>query len=42
MKFYSWLQYGGADDPEPPLLWYLHIQLVNYNEWDLMAGRYIE
>jgi Immunity protein family (Imm11) len=42
MKFYRWLQYGGAGDPKPPLLWYLHIQLVNFNERDLMAGRYTE
>ncbi len=27
MKFYRWTQYGGTDEPKPPVLWYLDVRL---------------
>ncbi len=41
MKYFEWSQYGGADEPERPV-WRLSIKLIDYNEWDLRVGRYIE
>jgi hypothetical protein len=42
MRYFRWSQYGGADEYEPKSVWDLSIQLININEWDLMAGKYIE
>jgi hypothetical protein len=41
MKYYGWLQYGGADLDPPELVWDLEIDLHGWHEWDLKAGRLI-
>jgi hypothetical protein len=43
MRFFRWTHDSGADEAAPSrLLWYLDIQMIELEPWDLMAGRRIE
>ena len=42
MRFFRWTHESGAGEANHPLLWYLDIQLIDLETWDLMAGHGIE
>ena len=41
MQYFRWSQFGGEEENEHILVWFLSIQLNSITEWDLMTGKYI-
>ncbi len=40
VRYYDWTHEHGADEPMPPLLWYLDLPLKPQDELDLRRGKY--
>lgn len=40
-NYFEWIQNSSDWAPDDRVEWFLEIELRNFNEWDLMAGRYI-